>query len=362
MSKIPATKKLLLITVFIWLTGCATTQIPEQASQANIIVYNVENVFYEVPRDLAEEEARLAAIQRYSPVLKGKKFFLDPGHGGEDRRNKSLSGKVVEADVNLYVALYLKRFLEESGAVVYMSRDKDTTVDLKYRSVLANNSGADFFISIHHNAPGNSEHYWINYTSTFYHGTDDDYEYEPANHDLARYVQRDLAYAMGNSGGLGSFDGTYSDYMIYAKAGFSVLRETQIPAILIECAFYTNRIEESRLQIDEFNKIQGWGIYKGIGKYFLAGYPEIEMIKDRSRSIGNNVELVFSLSSKSPIKPESVKAYADSVVIPHVFDPEKSELTLLLENPSRGEKTIRVLCTAKNGNSAQPYHKKILIK
>jgi len=60
----------------------------------------------------------------------GKKIFLDPGHGGEDRKNKNNTGDVVEADVNLRVALNLKKYLETAGAIVILSREEDKLLNL----------------------------------------------------------------------------------------------------------------------------------------------------------------------------------------------------------------------------------------
>lgn len=88
-------------------------------------------------------------------------------YGGSDRKNIGINNLVVEADINLNVVLFLKEFLIEAGASVYLSRDTDTTVDLKLRSQLADNSSADIFVSIHHNAPADSGDTTTNYTSTY---------------------------------------------------------------------------------------------------------------------------------------------------------------------------------------------------
>ncbi len=227
-----------------------------------------EKIYYDVPIELQSPEAAQRFISDYSPYLNKRKFFLDPGHGGNDRKNKGYQGLAVEADVNLRVALYLRSFLEEAGADVFMSRVTDKTVELKERSELANNSIADIFMSIHHNAPPQQGDDYTNYTSTYYHAKETDYEYEPCQRDLARYVERDLAYSMRNSGGPGSFDGTYSDYNIYPGEGFSVLRKTKIPAILVECGFHTHHLEEKLLAIDKFNQIEAWGIFQRIVQVF----------------------------------------------------------------------------------------------
>ncbi|RMD48510.1 MAG: hypothetical protein D6830_06705 [Ignavibacteria bacterium] len=317
-------------------------------------------IFYEKPKDWESDSIRALTIEKYSEFLSGKKFFIDPGHGGEDRKNKNSDSSLVEADLNLNVALALRDYLTKAGAEVYLSRDKDTTVDLKYRSVLANESGAEYFISIHHNAPGNEENVWTNYTSTFYHATPNDYEYEPFNHDMAKYVQRDLAYVMRNPGGLGSFDGTYSDYRIYPGDGFSVLRETHIPAILVECAFFTNRFEKFRLGDEEFNKIQAWGIFRGLGKFFSNTFPTIELEKDKCTLDDNNMTLILKLSDPDGIDEKSIRTYFDSTEVSFRFDKDSEELRLELNNISPGEHELKVICADNEGIHSKPYYSKII--
>jgi hypothetical protein len=50
--------------------------------------------------------------------------------------------------------------------------------------------------------------------AVYYHADEMDSLHEPCNHDIAGFIERDLSYIMHNPGGLGSFDGTYSDYNI----------------------------------------------------------------------------------------------------------------------------------------------------
>jgi len=318
--------------------------------------------YYEIPPDLENDELRTETIRKYSEYLKGVKIFLDPGHGGSDRRNSSLSGAVVEADVNLNVGLFLQEFLEEAGSIVFMSREYDETVELARRSELANESGADLFISLHHNAAPRADNYWTNYTSTYYHATENDYEYEPCERDLARYIQRDVSYVMGNSGGLGSFDGTISDYVIYPGDGFSVLRKTEMPAVLIECAFHTNRMEERRLLEEEFNQIEAWGIFRGLGKYFQTGIPKIELMKEESQLAGGELNLFFSLEDERGIEPKSIVVYFDSLETKHEFIEEESKLVVQIENASEGEHSLRVVCANKLNKYSFPFHKKIILQ
>lgn len=329
----------LYFVVFLFFIGCAHT--PE--------------LRFEKPRELTDASFKETFLETYAPYLKNHVFFLDPGHGGEDRKNKGYLGLAIEADVNLRVGLALREYLEEAGAKVIMSRDKDTTVALKDRSLLANSSGADIFISIHSNAPGGAGDNSTNYTSTYYHATDSDYEFEPMDRDLAKYIQRDLAYAMRNSGGLGSFDGTYSDYHIYPKQGFSVLRLTTIPAVLIEAGFHTSNYQEPLLAENEFNKVEAWGIFRGLCRYFKSGVPEISF-KDVKKKDKKDFA-TFSIFDSTSIDAKTVRVFVDSVETQQfTFDSKQNTITVELPLTAEHETEVRIIVANKNGNYAYPYH------
>jgi N-acetylmuramoyl-L-alanine amidase len=340
-------KLLLLLLTALLLTGCSSKEI----------------LIYDLPLEFRKPEKKKEFYSKYSPYLTGKKIFIDPGHGGEDRRNKGPLGIAVEADVNLKVSLALRDFLQEAGAVVYMSRESDITVPLKERSAAANRSGADIFVSIHHNAPGASGDEFINYTSTYYHAKETDYEYEPSERDIARFIQRDLAYAMRSSGGLGSFDGTYSDYWIYPGAGFSVLRLTEIPAVLVECSFFTHHYEERRLAEEEYNRLQAWGIFRGIARYFSASIPLITWLNEADSIFGGESDLTFLLSDSTGINAKSIIVQIDSVLVDDFnFDEESNLLSVNLNGKIPGEYSLRIIAANKNGNHSFPFHKKILVQ
>lgn len=338
----------LILVVFavpgLFFTGC-TTITPDTSSSCKL---------FDVPPELTSEALKDSAFVFYSPALKGKKFFLDPGHGGDDRKNKSPNGLVTEADINLRVSLYLRDFLQRSGAIVYMSREKDQTVELKERTNIANKTDADYFISIHHNAPGKPSDRFTNYASTYYHATEDDYEHHPSNRDLARYINRDLAFNTGTPAGLASFDGTISDYLIYPGDGFSVLRNINIPAVLVECTFFTNLNEELRLADTMYNMTEAWGIYKGIGKYFRATPPTVSL-KNKTTKKGN-VQLKLEINSKQPVLRHTIKIFSNKTLLSEdSFSLDKNILTVDLGDAYKRETGVKVIFSNKAGLSNLPF-------
>ena len=80
--------------------------------------------------------------------LSGRVICINPGHGGSD---PGACGDLRESDMNLTVAFRLGQLLAERGAQVVYTRTTDDHVYLSDRPVIANNAGADIFVSIHHN-------------------------------------------------------------------------------------------------------------------------------------------------------------------------------------------------------------------
>jgi N-acetylmuramoyl-L-alanine amidase len=321
-----------------------------------------EEIYFDLPFEFRSVEKRAEFIQRFTPHLQGKKIFIDPGHGGKDRASAGPNKLITEADANLRVSLALRDFLKEAGATVIMSRETDSTVELRERSKLANESGADIFVSVHHNAPGSTGDRLINYVSTYYHGKETDFVYEPSERDMAKFIQRDLAYAMRQSGGLGSFDGTYSDYWIYPGSGFSVLRHTEIPAVLVECSFFTHPIEEKRLSMQEYNRVQAWGIFRGIARYFSLGIPKIVSIEERSTFPQGDLNFKYLLVDSSGINPNSLLVSFDSLRTNNYnFNEETGLLDISISDVEPGEYLLRIIAANKNGNHTFPFHKKIVV-
>lgn len=100
-----------------------------------------------------------AAAKAYTKTLV---VTIDPGHGGSDGgARSSVSGKkIYEKNLNLSIAKYLKKHLQEyKGVKVYMTRNGDKYVSLDERAKIADAHGSDLFFSIHNNARGSAQSY-----------------------------------------------------------------------------------------------------------------------------------------------------------------------------------------------------------
>jgi len=140
------------------------------------------------------------------------------------------------------------------------------------------------------------------------------------------------------------------------------LRLTEKPAVLIEGSCFTNPFEISRLNIDEFNKIQAWGIFKGISKFFRAGIPTISFREDTSNTKRDSLDLFFYLKDSSGIDENSIKVYVDSTQSSYIYYRENNLLRLTDLTTKKDEIEIRIILRNKNGNHSFPYKRNIFIK
>ncbi|WP_041315615.1 N-acetylmuramoyl-L-alanine amidase [Heliomicrobium modesticaldum] len=184
------------------------------------------------------------------------KVIIDPGHGGFDPGALGPTG-LREADVNLAVAKRVANLLSPSVQAV-LTRDGDTSpgtdvnTDLQNRATVANGARADYFVSIHCNAADNAA---ANGTEVYC------YKFGGKGEQLARTIARFLVPALG-----------LRDRGV-KEANFYVLRQTVMPAVLIELAFITNRVEESLLRSPLFQAKAAEAIARGIGAFLGIGDP-----------------------------------------------------------------------------------------
>ena len=180
---------------------------------------------------------------------KMKRICIDAGHGGKDPGAAGRSG-LNEKDVNMQVALKVADLLMDRYVVV-MTRTDDQYVSLGKRCDIANQSKSRLFVSIHCNAAENHE---ANGIETFHYYT------STRGKLFANAIQRGLIALTDRR-----------DRGVKA-AGFQVLRDTSMPATLVELGFITNTEEEQLLQKEEFQNACAKAIVKGIDDFFDRGY------------------------------------------------------------------------------------------
>lgn len=166
-------------------------------------------------------------VEPWGPVLAGRTIVIDAGHGGKDPGSTSHSG-IHEKHIVLQMAQLTAQVLTEAGARVVMIRSDDRFIDLYDRAHMANTSGGHAFISIHANAYHNSS---LHGTETYY------YPGSVPGQRLAQLLHRELLAALG-----------LPDRGV-RSADFVVLRETRMPAALVEAAYITHP-EGERLLTD----------------------------------------------------------------------------------------------------------------
>jgi len=161
------------------------------------------------------------------------KWYLDFGHGGKD------SGAIgptnlKESDVALKIGMIVKENLENALEKVITTRESDKYYSLDYRTTKANNENCDYFISIHLNASTNPSakgcEVWL-------------YDENSKLKNLANNLCNNLSTKVS----------TPNRKVKYSKK-LSVLKNTKMPALLIEVDFISNKEVENNLRNEKYLK------------------------------------------------------------------------------------------------------------
>jgi N-acetylmuramoyl-L-alanine amidase len=175
---------------------------------------------------------------------------IDPGHGGPDPGAVSPEG-IEEKKITLAVSKRIAEYLRRAGVQVVLTRDtdkelvagNDDSAELRARAQVANNAKADYFLSIHCNAAASSEA--EGFELFCYPGS------------IVGTVLADrAAHSYGIASGL--------PCRRVEGANFQVLRDTLMPAVLIELGFLTNKADCALLREPAFQDKIALGIAFGI--------------------------------------------------------------------------------------------------
>ncbi|MEA3423059.1 MAG: N-acetylmuramoyl-L-alanine amidase [Bacillota bacterium] len=204
--------------------------INKNSSEYDIDILLVENTEYEI---LGNESSNFFLnflnIDLSNSKYKDMLIVIDPGHGGKDPGAIGKISGIYEKTLALKSGLMLKKELEKEGFKVYMTRSTDEYISLYERANMANELNADLFVSVHINAHTNSNA----------NGVEVLYSPFTTKHSdvLAKTIQK---YLVGDLGAVNR--GTVP------RPNLIVIRETKMPAALVELGFLSNEREEQLLQ------------------------------------------------------------------------------------------------------------------
>jgi len=223
-------------------------------------------------------------------VAKKKIVMLDPGHGGQDPGAISRSGKY-EKDLTLKMAKETKVLLEKAGYKVVLTRDKDYYVTLRGRIEKAHKANADLFISLHADSAASSSAKGLSIYTISEKASDQEAAAlaEKANKDdilfgmdLSEYqpevgnILIDFAktYTMDQSA-------KYADEVVkemtkevtlrpkaHRYAGFAVLKSPNVPSVLLEMGYLSNKDEDKLLQKENYRAKLSKALVRAVNTYF----------------------------------------------------------------------------------------------
>ncbi len=198
-------------------------------------------------------------------AARAETIVIDAGHGSPDGGAVGTKTGVLEKDLNLAISKKLSQKLTEAGEHVFMTREADDGLytekeatlrakkqaDMKKRVALANAEGNLCFVSIHMN-----------------HFTD------------ARYSGPQIFYAEGSEDGKRLAEeirsailteiGPHCTREIKPSGDLYLLRQTKIPAVIVECGFLSNAEEEALLMDENYQDALSTAICHGIQSFKKA--------------------------------------------------------------------------------------------
>ncbi len=269
-------------------------------NQLIIVVPRNKEKFVAVKAKSPKKKASIRVANNSDTVQADTKVpvvVLDAGHGGKDFGAKGVNG-LYEKDLNLEISRQVEKILlSRYRYKVIMTRKDDTFIELRDRGKIANTHQADLFVSIHANAAERKSARGI---ETYYLGSGSNEQAletaERENGDLVHSVADDAVQEilaslisnikMNDSSRLAGivqkrlhktmskkFSGIHD---LGVKEGpFFVLHDTNMPSILVEVGFVTNRREGQQLKNKVYQKWLAESIARGIHDYLKEKAPSI---------------------------------------------------------------------------------------
>ena len=205
---------------------------------------------------LSRQGAMLVSGQKQEKN-KGYVVVIDPGHGGKDPGKVGVTG-VLEKEINLQIAKKLKLLLEAEDVTVVLTRDSDDglyqesdrnkkVADMRARCAMIADVQPDAVISIHQNSYHEES---VKGAQCFYHTSSKEAK------ELAELLQEQFR-EMDDS----------NKRQIQSNSSYYLLKKTEVPTVIAECGFLSNREDEGKLTQESYQEQLAWGMHLAILKY-----------------------------------------------------------------------------------------------
>jgi len=256
------------------LVGSSTVLVGNQQINLSAPLRRENSTIY-VPEDfeakvLAPFGVPIAGLSTAESSSRVHVIIIDAGHGGKDRGTMNPSGGMDEKEIVLDVAKRVRMLLQDAGIKVIMTRDTDDFISLPERTIIAARSGADLFVSIHVNSNIDRS---VNGLLVYYLETIGRRDFSEEQRKENEHTFLKSLSAQDSS----TLQGIVTDMMNTLKTAqsqklaksiirearqepgvkvrgdgirlcrFFVVRNTLIPAVLVETGFLSNREERSKL-------------------------------------------------------------------------------------------------------------------
>ena len=238
----------IIACIALVLSGCAPVRQQSNSGLLPSVAPRTE-VADVIPQQMPKPKNQHKQQKQQGPLV-----FLDAGHGGQDQGAASRARGLKEKVLTLEIARRVEGILRGLGYQVSLSRTKDVAISLPRRVQMSIQKKADIFVSIHINSAfsTNGQGAEVYYYAKSLKGVNRAVASKRLGSQILSHLCRDLPI---RSRGVKS-------------GNFYVIRESTMPAVLVECAFITNPRESLFLASVHYRQQIACAIAKGINDYF----------------------------------------------------------------------------------------------
>lgn len=208
---------------------------------------------------VAKETVQYVSVLHENKERKGiQTVVIDPGHGGNDPGKVGINN-ALEKDINLAIALKVKKYLEQADIHVVMTRQEDKGLyeendtnkkvhDMKNRLAIMEENNPALVVSVHQNSYPEEA---VSGVQVFY------YKDSTEGKEAALLMQEQMIQTLQPAKEREAKDNN----------SYYILKKTTVPTIIVECGFLSNRNEAASLVSPSYQEKVAWAIHLGILRY-----------------------------------------------------------------------------------------------